>query len=188
MRWWLSFVGEEGARGVAIVDLPDSPHLGMSDAIFASHRRGCNPGGEVAVMAIPPELVVAADKLNRVLPPDEAKALAADFDRQIDERDARLSESVREGMPIGEVTDEMKAMFYGSKERFDAVNEQTRALLVDLSALCSGADIAAAINATMIMMIGAMKADGSTLEKAIGHIRDAWESPVLEVVKFEREG
>ena len=68
---WLSFVGEEGFRGVSIVEVTDDERLKalimadllhsdhedrgglMTAAVRKAHETDCNPGGEVAAFAIP---------------------------------------------------------------------------------------------------------------------------------------
>jgi hypothetical protein len=48
MLYWISFCGDSGFLGVAIVE-----GRSMIGAVEESNRRGINPGGEVAVFEIP---------------------------------------------------------------------------------------------------------------------------------------
>ena len=45
-RWWLSFVGEEGFKGGALVRAES-----LFDAVIKTHTLGINPGGQV--MGVP---------------------------------------------------------------------------------------------------------------------------------------
>ncbi len=49
--WWLSFVGEEGFRGVVIVQAND-----LIEAIMRTVLGNLNPGGQVGGMEIPAEI------------------------------------------------------------------------------------------------------------------------------------
>lgn len=47
--WWLSFVVDGTFAGVIVADGQTA-----ADAIRATHQAGCNPGGEIRYVAIPP--------------------------------------------------------------------------------------------------------------------------------------
>lgn len=49
--WWLSFANAKGHLGIALVRASD-----FRSAVRESHRRGCNPGGEVAGWPFPAAL------------------------------------------------------------------------------------------------------------------------------------
>ena len=74
---WLSFVDgarPEGERflGVAIV-----PGTDPISAVKAAWDLGCNPGGEVLVASLFPELIPDESWIGRLLTRDEAEALNA---------------------------------------------------------------------------------------------------------------
>ena len=75
MRWWLSFAGDEGSIGVAIIEA----HT-FIEAVQKSHRLGCNPGGEVAGAPIPQAVLdddpILNTPVDRMLTKDEIKVLA----------------------------------------------------------------------------------------------------------------
>jgi hypothetical protein len=48
--WWLSFVGEEGSRGVCIIKAPC-----LASALQKAYRLKLNPGGEVRAFEMPNE-------------------------------------------------------------------------------------------------------------------------------------
>lgn len=79
VSWWLSFCDSnrpEGSHnlGCCIVDIPDG--LGMRHAVVRAHELRINPGGQVA--GGPLKGIVVADHLkHRLLPPDEARKIAA---------------------------------------------------------------------------------------------------------------
>lgn len=95
--WWLSFAGEEGNRGIAIVEGVD-----VGDAARNAHLLGCNPGGEVLGVMVPDEADAMAEVnrwgTNRLVTPaelrgegyislDEARGAGYDVDRLLgDER------------------------------------------------------------------------------------------------------
>jgi hypothetical protein len=77
--WWLSFAGEEGFRGVAIVGPADD----ILSAVRICYSLGINPGGEVAAFTVPEGAlphIPAADR-HRLLTEFEAREL----DRQVGE-------------------------------------------------------------------------------------------------------
>lgn len=61
--FWLSFAGEEGFRGVVLVDADDflTAHL---QTVFA----GINPGGEVIGHELPPDVDTDQARLTYALP------------------------------------------------------------------------------------------------------------------------
>lgn len=70
--WWLSFVDRIDQAvavqlGVAIV-----PATSLEDAIDASHRMGCNPGGEVAGHPLPSHVRIPYQLACRLLDAAEA--------------------------------------------------------------------------------------------------------------------
>ncbi|MET0410396.1 MAG: hypothetical protein ABW217_03830 [Polyangiaceae bacterium] len=67
--WWLSFVGEEGFRGVAIVDAPT-----FFEAVMKSHALGINPGGELQGYPCPDASLVPAEHIDRLLSLAELRA------------------------------------------------------------------------------------------------------------------
>jgi hypothetical protein len=74
--WWLSFAGEDGSRGVAVVQGRD-----MATATQAAWDLGCNPGGEVLGLELSDDLFPTEDNRNRLLPPAEARELVAALHR-----------------------------------------------------------------------------------------------------------
>lgn len=73
---YLSFVGEEGNRGVLVLDGTMDP----ATAIKTAWRLGLNPGGEVMCINIPDDLgqreySALLENRNRLLRPDEAREL-----------------------------------------------------------------------------------------------------------------
>lgn len=82
--WWLSFVGDEGFRGIAIV-------RGVGDideAIKAAWVAGCNPGGEVQGMPLPKERLhwLRDDEFERLLTRKEAEAINDRAQRNLKQR------------------------------------------------------------------------------------------------------
>lgn len=75
--YWLSFVGDEGSRGVSIVRATD-----FVDAIRVAHALSINPGGEVQGFCIPApfDADIASGYVDRLIPPDEARLLSASLD------------------------------------------------------------------------------------------------------------
>lgn len=71
--WWLSFAGEEGFRGVAIVEGHD-----LITAVLATHVLKINPGGQVLGVEIPRGLgdAIPAHLRNKLL--SRAETLLAD--------------------------------------------------------------------------------------------------------------
>ncbi len=68
--YWISFVGDEGQRGVCIVDASDQEH-----ALDRAKQLGIHPGGEAMLYEMPEE---AADEIrtwgkDRLIRPDELK-------------------------------------------------------------------------------------------------------------------
>ena len=55
VTWWLSFAGEEGFRGVLLVEA-----RGLAHALLLANRAQVNPHGEVRGYALPPDVVEAA--------------------------------------------------------------------------------------------------------------------------------
>lgn len=77
--WWLSFAdgGLPSGRqflGVAIIEAPSH-----GAAVMESHRLGCNPGGEIQVIALEPSShpAVLALPRGRLLSRDDLKAAGA---------------------------------------------------------------------------------------------------------------
>jgi hypothetical protein len=70
ITWWLSFAGDEGFRGVALVEGET-----MVDAVKEAHRLRINPGGEVMGVAAPPHLFVPHEWRNRLLTKSECEEL-----------------------------------------------------------------------------------------------------------------
>ncbi|MDG7001618.1 MAG: hypothetical protein JRN15_21175 [Nitrososphaerota archaeon] len=68
--YWMSFVGDEGNRGVAIVDAEDE-----QDALTVTKRLNINPGGEVAIVEVPQTTEALAEingyGKNRLIPTEE---------------------------------------------------------------------------------------------------------------------
>jgi hypothetical protein len=69
--WWLSFADDDGFLGACIVEAPD-----VVQAAIQAFRHGCNPGGEVVGVKIPPDAVLGPNDTYRLIP--EAEALAWD--------------------------------------------------------------------------------------------------------------
>ncbi len=71
---WLSFAGEEGFLGAAIIEAED-----FICAVMLAHRCGCNPGGEVKGQPLPQRALDAALALgyepNRLYSKDEIDAI-----------------------------------------------------------------------------------------------------------------
>lgn len=62
-RWfYLSFADDDGFRGAAIVEAPGEAH-----AIQLTHTLGINPGGQVAMFAVPDGAPVPDAAKNRLL-------------------------------------------------------------------------------------------------------------------------
>lgn len=69
--WWMSFVGEQGFLGVCIVEAET-----MEAAVASSHMIGCNPGGDIHVLGIPPEFeaeTFARFQPNRLITEEELR-------------------------------------------------------------------------------------------------------------------
>jgi hypothetical protein len=70
--WWLSFAGEEGHRGCAIVHALD-----FGQAVHTAHVLGINPGGEVKGVEMPEEEDAKAEVdhlgMNRLIPTKELR-------------------------------------------------------------------------------------------------------------------
>lgn len=69
-QFWLSFVGEEGFRGVCIVHAND-----CMEALMEANMKRCNPHGECQMMEIPSHIVVPADWTYRVLTKEQCQEL-----------------------------------------------------------------------------------------------------------------
>jgi hypothetical protein len=78
MYFWLSFAGEEGFRGAAIV-----PGATLEDALRVATQCGLNPGGEVAGVRVADDLApwIPASYMGKLLTADECRA----FDRHFGE-------------------------------------------------------------------------------------------------------
>jgi len=82
MIWWLSFAGEQGNLGVAIVEADE-----FANAVSRAHDLGINPGGQVRGVLVPedePEALAEVKKLgfNRLISTDELKALDYKTERE----------------------------------------------------------------------------------------------------------
>ena len=72
-RWfWLSFCDADRPTGTQFLGACIVRGRGIATAIREAHRQGCNPGGEVKVVEIPPERYPKPPWVNRLLTKDEA--------------------------------------------------------------------------------------------------------------------
>jgi hypothetical protein len=68
--WWLSFGGQTGWLGGAIIHAG-----GLVEAASTAARLGCNPGGEVLGVPIPEHMVPDAEWRERLLSLDEVESI-----------------------------------------------------------------------------------------------------------------
>src|SRR5260370_42670456 len=69
-QWWLSFAGDDGFHGVAIVHA-----TGFTEALMETNLHRCNPGGEVVGLPFPPGIIVPSDWTYRILTKPECREL-----------------------------------------------------------------------------------------------------------------
>lgn len=80
MRYWLSFADASRPHGEQLLGVCIVHAVGMVNAVRAAHALGINPGGEVRGIPIDESAAARlsfdlAEHENRLIPPDEAKAL-----------------------------------------------------------------------------------------------------------------
>jgi hypothetical protein len=75
--WWLSFADDDGFRGACIVHGET-----LEIALVASHQVGCNPGGEVMGVELPPESarLVRPERLGVLLDLKACEAVSVETD------------------------------------------------------------------------------------------------------------
>lgn len=178
--WWLSFADTSRAtREEAFIACLILEAQTVGEAIARAQERGLHPGGEVRGVELPPAVQVPARYRDRLLSIDDADEARKDLENQVM---AAMRREVREG--TGAIPREVKEAIYGV-ERFEAVGKQSEQLLYQLSEIVQGADVAAVVNATMVTMISAMRADGCTLERARQYLGEAWDSPGVSAMQIE---
>ena len=69
-QWWLSFVGDEGFRGVVIAHGND-----FAEALMDATMHDCNPRGEVQGHPIPLQIVIPKEWTYRILSRTDAAQL-----------------------------------------------------------------------------------------------------------------
>ena len=85
--FYISFATDEGFRGATVVEAHDA-----EDAFDEATRRDLNPGGEAAILEIPPDIVSNPDMMamrNRLVGKDEMLANGA-------KRQADCSEEIQD--------------------------------------------------------------------------------------------
>lgn len=68
---------------------------------------------------------------------------------------------------------------FGSAEEADRQNERVRVLMKAIVCACDGYALDHIVNATLILGLASMRADGSDIECAHNFVRHAWESPAV---------
>lgn len=71
--WYISFATDDGFRGGTVVEANDSEH-----ALTVATNRGLNPGGEAAIIEVPPKYEHAPDiqaMMNRLASAEELLAM-----------------------------------------------------------------------------------------------------------------
>lgn len=76
--FYLSFAGDDGFRGACYLRADaDAGPMSADSPVAVSHLRGCNPGGEVMVVALTEEVaaLVPAEYWDTLLSKDDLEAL-----------------------------------------------------------------------------------------------------------------
>jgi hypothetical protein len=77
--FYLSFAGDEGWLGACLVrgELGEPGQLTAENPVSVAHREGCNPGGEVMLIELPPERAdqVPEEFWNVLLTQDDLRSL-----------------------------------------------------------------------------------------------------------------
>ena len=73
--WYLSFVDDQRVPGNQWLGACIVEGCDMADAVRNSHRLGCNPGGEVMIILMPPDTSVPSEFCNRLLTIDDVRVV-----------------------------------------------------------------------------------------------------------------
>lgn len=65
--WWLSFCDPRRPKGSQFLGVAIVRGRGMGTAVAEAHKRGCNPGGEVQGLSLPPWATPPKTHVNRLL-------------------------------------------------------------------------------------------------------------------------